>query len=86
MRTLLLLLIVAGTAQAVEMDRVDLFLQLVRENGCAMDNAAAGRILPANGFTRAEVAEIDQLLIERGWVDTSRMGEFALTSKVCNGS
>jgi len=86
MRVILILLLTAGAAQAVESSRVDLFLQLVRANGCTMDDAAAGRILPANGFTRAEVSEIEGVLSDRGWIDKTRMGEFALTDAGCEGS
>ena len=47
------------TASAAEQPRVDLFLTLVRDNGCQMNDATAGRVLPANDFTRAEVSEIE---------------------------
>ena len=85
MRILAFFLLSALAANAVESNRIELFLQLVREVGCQMDNATAGQVLPANGFTRDEVSEIESVLAENGMIDTSKMGVFALTQAACNG-
>ena len=85
MRILIFLLLSTVAANAVENSRVELLLQLVRENGCQMTDATAGQVLPANGFTREEVSEIEKILDARGLIDKTKMGIFALTSEGCNG-
>jgi hypothetical protein len=82
---LLLALAVATPAFAVDQSRIDLFLSLVRQNGCQMDDQTAGKVLPANGFTREEVSQIEKVLSAGGMIDKTRMGVFALTRSACKG-
>lgn len=85
MRILIFLLLSATAANAVEKARVDLFLSLVRENGCEMNDATASTVLPANKFTRQEVSEIEKVLDGKGMIDKSKMGVLALTKSACKG-
>jgi hypothetical protein len=91
MRYILILILFATSANAVEQARVDLFLKLVRDNGCEMDDATASKVLPANGFTREEVGEIEQILLKKSMIDIAKLnpgspgGVFALTKAACKG-
>jgi hypothetical protein len=76
---------VATSAFAVDQSRFDLFLSLIRQNGCQMDDQTAGKVLPANGFTREEVSQIEKVLSDSGMIDKTRMGVFALTRAACKG-
>ena len=85
MRIFAVLLLSTVAANAVEQNRVDLFVELVRNSDCQMSDAQASKVLPANGFTREEVSEIEKVLDKAGMIDKKKMGVFALTKAACKG-
>ena len=82
---LLFALAIVTPAFPVDQPRIDLFLNLVRQNNCQMDDRTAGKVLPANGFTREEVAQIEKILGANGRIDKTRVGVFVLTRSACKG-
>ncbi len=52
----------------VDVERSNLLLQLIRDNGCSMTEELAETLLPENGFTKKEVGAILRAWETADWI------------------
>lgn len=81
----LALVLAASPALAVDDERTNLLLKLIRDNGCQMSESDAADILPKHNFTRDESRQLAQALVAAGMADIGGEAGIKLTDKGCKG-
>ncbi|KPD13728.1 hypothetical protein [Phaeobacter sp. 11ANDIMAR09] len=67
----------------VDVERSNLLLQLIRDNGCSMTEELAETLLPENGFTKKEVGAILRAWETADWIAEMSDRGITLREKSC---